>query len=447
MEEILKEEIEVLQNLIRINTTNPPGNELETAEYLKSILDRENIDSEIIISQPKRGNLIARISSENKEKPLLLLSHLDVVPVEEDKWKIHPFSGELKDGFIWGRGTLDCKGLVVKELFTIILLKRKNIKLKRDIIFAATADEEKGGEQGIGYLVKNHFEKISAGYAINEGGEFSIPFSGKNYCFLQNAEKGLCWLKIKVKGTPGHASTPHPDNAVIHLADVVKKIADYCPPLKFTETTDKMLKEVSSAQNFFTKIILKILKLPPFLEYLTNQKTVIKKLQETGLPKKLFAMLHNTLSPTIIKGGYKTNIIPSEAELEVDCRILPGETKENFLKTTKKLLRKFNPEIEVTEYHPATSSSLETELYRIIKEVISSSDKSSVILPFMQTGATDSRFLRDKNIIAYGFEPMKIDIPYLEYLSIVHGHNERVSLNNLSFGTKVLFEIVQRFCS
>jgi acetylornithine deacetylase/succinyl-diaminopimelate desuccinylase-like protein len=448
MEEILKEEVEVLQNLIKINTTNPPGNELPACKYLKSFLEKEKIDCEILTSQENRGNLIAKISANNKkEKPLLLLSHLDVVPAEEEKWEIHPFSGELKDGFIWGRGALDCKGLVVKELFTLILLKRKNIKLKRDVIFAATADEEKGGEQGLGYLINNHFEKISAEYALNEGGGFSIYFRNKNYYFLQNAEKGLCWLKIKIKGTPGHASTPHLDNPVIHISNIIKKITSYTPPLKFSETTEKMFEEIISREKFPNNLILKILKFSPILKYLTNLKKSPKKLQETGFPKMLFAMFHNTLTPTIVKGGYKVNIIPSEAEVEVDCRILPGETKESFLKTVKDLLKNFSPEIEVTEYHPATFSPLNTELYEIIKDVVSHYDNSSVILPFMQTGATDSRFLRMKNIISYGFEPMKIDLPYLEYLNMVHGHNERVSLKNLSFGTEVLFEIVKRFCT
>lgn len=448
MEDILNEEVDVLQNLIRIDTTNPPGNELPACKYLKTILDRENIDSEIIISSENRGNLIARLTAGNKrEKPLLLLSHLDVVPAEEEKWEIPPFSGILKDGFIWGRGAVDCKGLVVKELFTLILLKRKNIKLKRDVIFAATADEERGGGQGIGYLIKNHFEKIFAEYALNEGGGFSISFSKRNYCFLQNAEKGVCWIKIKVKGTPGHASTPHPDNPIIHLSDVIKKITDYKPPLKFSETSKKMFEEIISSQNFLNKIIFSFLKFPPVLEYFINPKTAPKRFQETGLPKMLFAMFHNTLTPTIVKGGYKTNIIPSEADVEVDCRILPGETRENFLKNLKSLLKKLTPEIEVMEYYPATFSSLDTELYRIIKEVISSYDNSSVILPFMQTGATDSRFLREKGITAYGFEPMKIDLPYREYLNMVHGNNERVSLNNILFGTEVLFEIVKRFCS
>lgn len=438
-EEVKKEAASYLSDLIRINTTNPPGNETPAAQYLAKILEKEGLKAEILEEDKGRGNLIARLEGEDKDS-LLLLSHLDVVPAEKERWSVNPFSGEIKSNYIWGRGAIDCKSLVINELMTLLLLRRNKAKLKRKLIVAFCADEEKGGEKGIEWLVKTHYDKIKADYVINEGGGLEIIINNKPFYICQTAEKGICWLRLKAKGTPGHASMPIEDNAVIHLSKALHRISNFQPPLKGTATMRQMIKEIAGKEKFPQSLLLKLLTNPLLSPF------ILRRIKEKGLVQLLNALLHNTFVPTVLKGGNKTNVIPSQCEAEVDCRLLPGETVEGVVKELKKVLENTKIDIEVFESHPATESSYHTSLFLTIQEVLSLFEPSAKIIPFMLSGATDSRFLREKGIISYGFAPFKAEVPLEEYYKMVHGVNEKISLSNLTFGTKVLFEIVRRFC-
>lgn len=438
-EEINQEQIKLLSDLIKIDTTNPPGGETAACEYLAEIFSKEKISFDILEKEKGRGNFVARIKGNEKNKPILLLSHLDVVGVEKEKWSVDPFAGKLQDGYIWGRGALDCKHLVVQEAMLLLLLKRLNLKLNRDIIFAAVADEEKGGHYGAEFLVSEHFAKIQSEFAINEGGGIGIEL-GKNkkmYYLCATGEKGICWLKLKTKGDAGHGSMPVSNNAIVHMCQAILKIARYHPPVKITSTLEGVLKVIGKQAKIS----------PAILKTLLQSKLsglILEKIKDDGMRRLLKAILANSFSPTVIKAGYKTNIIPSECEAEIDCRILPGETKNSVLHSLKKILQNIPVEIEITEFFPATESETENNFYHIIVNSTKKNDAESKVMPFMLTGATDSRFLRRKGIPAYGFSPFKVEGSLKDYLQLYHGHNERISLENLLFGTKVLFSVLEK---
>lgn len=436
--EKIKEEATLhLSNLIKIDTTNPPGRELSACEYLKEVLSSENIISEIFISDKERGNIVSKIEGFENKEPLLLLSHLDVVTAEEGRWEIPPFSGKVIDNFIWGRGAIDCKGLVVQELMVFLLLKRMGISPQHHLIFSATADEEKGGDMGVRWLIDHHFEKIRARYVINEGG-VGIKFRGKNFYFVQVSEKGICWFKIKAYGTAGHGSIPTDDNSIIHLSQIIDKISKRKKEFKITATAQELLKAFS--REF--KIPYPIIKL--FIN-LFGIPALLRLIPDKGVRQMFSAMLSNTFTPTILRGGTKTNVIPSECEVEIDGRILPDEDPDKVSRSLKNYLNKYQIEIIPLEANLATESSCHTTFYKVISETLQEFDKTSVIVPFMQTSATDSRHLRQKNIECYGFSPLLVDGNHSEYLKMIHGHNEKISRDNLLFGIKILFSVVLNY--
>ena len=235
-----------LSNLIRINTTNPPGNETDAAKFIAQYLARDGFPCEILESAPGRGSVITRLKGTGEKPNLLLLSHLDVVAANPAEWSVDPFAGTVKDGYVYGRGAYDMKGMTAVELFTLKLLKQNNIPLKGDIVLAATADEEKGGEEGAGYLLRNHKDKVWCPYVLNEGGGLAIPQKNGNVYPMQTAEKGILWFKIKAKGTPGHGSTPNTaDNAILRINKVIAKLDSYKPATIYVPTLKEYLAEIA----------------------------------------------------------------------------------------------------------------------------------------------------------------------------------------------------------
>ena len=245
LKELEQEITNLLSDLIRINTTNPPGNETQAATYIAKYLSNEGFETEIVESAPGRGSIITRLKGTGEKPSLLLLSHLDVVAANPNEWSVNPFDGEVKDGYVYGRGAYDMKCMTAIEITVLKLLKKNNINLKGDIVLAATADEEQGGEEGAGYLLKHHKEKVWCPYVINEGGGLAFP-SKNGYVFpVQTAEKGILWLRIKAKGTPGHGSTPNTaDNAVLRMNKVIDKLANYKPPTIYVPTLKEFLSEM-----------------------------------------------------------------------------------------------------------------------------------------------------------------------------------------------------------
>jgi acetylornithine deacetylase/succinyl-diaminopimelate desuccinylase-like protein len=443
--EIEDEVTALLSDLIRINTTNPPGNETQAAKYLAKTLEKEGFQCEVLESSHGRGNIITRLKGTGEKPSLLLLSHLDVVAANPKEWSVDPFSGLVRDGFVWGRGAMDMKSMTAMEVMVIKLLKRNNVKLKGDIILAATADEEKGGEAGAGWLVRNHPEKVRAEYVINEGGGQAIPVDGKNVFTIQTAEKGILWFKVKAKGRPGHGSVPGAaDNAILRMNRVVEKLGNYRADMKLTPTVKQFL-TVMAEENREAKEALNLL-----LRNLAKGDEILDKLaqKDKAMAEELRAMLRMTIAPTIIHGGVKENIIPSECEAVFDCRILPGQTTAEALTRVKELLKDIGLdklEFEIIQANEPSESPMDTPLYRLMVETIKEFEPNCAVAPILLTGGTDSRFFRRLGAACYGFQPVLSDLPYGEILRMVHGIDERISIKNLVFGTSVLYNVIEKF--
>ncbi|MEM1536597.1 MAG: M20/M25/M40 family metallo-hydrolase [Candidatus Bathyarchaeia archaeon] len=445
LKEIGEEITTLLSDLIRINTTNPPGNETQAAKYLAETLEREGFKCEVLESAPGRGNIITRLKGTGEGPSLLLLSHLDVVAANPKEWSVDPFSGLVKDGFVWGRGALDMKSMTAMEVMVMKLLKRNGVRLKGDVILAATADEEKGGEYGAGWLVQNHPEKVRADYVINEGGGQAVPVNGKNVFTIQTAEKGILWFKVKAKGRPGHGSVPGAaDNAILRISRVVDRLGNHRAEIALTPTVKEFLTVMAEENKEAGETLRLLLQNPTAADQILDQLAQ----KDKAMAEELRAMLRMTIAPTIIHGGIKENIIPSECEAVFDCRILPGQTTLEALNHIKKLLEDVDLnklEFEVIQANEPSESPTNTPLYRIMVETLREFEPNCAVAPILLTGGTDSRFFRKMNAVCYGFQPALSDLPYGEILKMVHGVDERISINNLVFGTSVLYNVVKKF--
>ncbi|MGB9714548.1 MAG: M20/M25/M40 family metallo-hydrolase [Candidatus Bathyarchaeales archaeon] len=441
--EVEEEVTNLLADLIRINTTNPPGNEIEAAKYLAKNLEQEGFKCELFESAPSRGNIITRIRGTGEKPSLLLLSHLDVVAANPKEWSVDPFGGVIKDGFIWGRGALDMKSMTAIEVMVLKLLKRNNVKLKGDVILAATADEEKGGEAGAGWLVANHPEKVRADYVINEGGGLAIPIGDKNLYTINTAEKGIFWFKIKAKGTPGHGSVPGAaDNAIMRMNTVVEKLGNYRAKITLVPTVRYFLSEVAKENRNLRDGISLLLSNPEMGDQILDALAQTDKY----MAEELRAGLRMTITPTMIKGGVKENIIPSECEAVFDCRVLPGQTPAQAMEEVKGLLKDVGLEkleFGTIQANDPSESPIDTPLYKIVVDALKEFEPNCGVAPILLTGGTDSRFFRKMGAVCYGFQPMRADMPYGEILKTVHGIDERISIENLVFGTSVLYNVVE----
>jgi len=446
-ESVRREVTELLRELVKIDTVNPPGNETKAADFLAEHLKKADFKPEVIESAPGRGSVIARIKGASKAPSLLLLSHLDVVPATAKEWSVPPFSATVKDDFVYGRGALDCKSLVAVEATVMKLLKEDHMKPKGDIIFAATADEEEGGSQGVGWLATNCPEKIKADYVINEGGGFSFPVKDTNVFTVQTAEKGVNWLRITAKGRPGHGSIPGAaDNAVLRMAKVAETLGTYRSRIRVVPTVRKMIRGFTREQSALTRLLSRLLANPLLAD------KILDNMAKRNLASAEYfrATLRNTVVPTMIKGGIKENIIPSECEAVFDCRILPGETQDSLLNEIKRALSNAGIELSKLEFEfivtsEPSESPMNTPLYSRIQETMHKLEPRTDVVPLMATGGTDSRFLRKLGCVCYGFHPIKTDMPLNEFLRMAHGIDERISINNLVFGTSVLHELVKEF--
>jgi acetylornithine deacetylase/succinyl-diaminopimelate desuccinylase-like protein len=425
------EALEHLRKLVRFDTTNPPGNELDAADYVRDVLGAEGIDAEVLESAPRRANVLARMPGDGSKRPLLLLGHLDVVPADPGKWSLDPFSAEIKDGYVWGRGTLDTKGLVAMEMMAMILAKRQNLPLKRDIKFAAFADEECGGELGAQWITENHYDKVSAEFALNEGGMAVRSERGRIY-MVAAAEKGVCWSVLTARGRSGHASMPHDDNAVVKMAGAVDRLSRHRSRVRISKTVSRFIAAASAYDRRIS--LLKFAATPVLGAFLTG------RIPDPYIPP----MLSNTFAPTVIHGGRKVNIIPDTCTLEVDSRIIPGVSKEDWADEITRILDTSSVEVRVGEFHEATESEVDTECYRAVEQAIRESDPKAIVTPFMVPGATDSRFLRRKGITCYGLMPLAIP---QEEMDTVHGADERISVEGFETGLKITCEIVRRLCA
>jgi acetylornithine deacetylase/succinyl-diaminopimelate desuccinylase-like protein len=429
-----------LSGLLAINTTNPPGNELAAAQYLAGILEKEGIAAEVIESAPGRGMVVARLSANavrDASRALLLVGHTDVVGVDRSKWTVDPFSGAVKDGFIWGRGAIDDKGPLVANLAVLIALKRAGVRLERDVIFLAEGDEEESGEAGIEFAVRNHWEKIAAGFALNEGG-FTLAKDGTVvYVGLQASEKVPVNVEVVATGPAGHASIPRKENAVVHLAAAIAKIGAYEPPVQLTTVGRRYFEQMAKIE---TPELAKWIR--AFLEQPERQDHAAKKLSEAN--PVWSAMIRNTISPTVLKAGVRANVIPSEARATMNIRLLPGESVDKLVEDLKKVVE--DPQVRfegrAMSRQAAPPSSLDSELYKTFEEVTPNVFAGALVVPQISTWATDSAQLRLRNVQAYGVNPFPLTA---EEIGRMHSDNERLPVPAFRKGIEYMYRVVERF--
>ena len=447
LKEIEQEITDFLADLIRIDTTNPPGNETKAANFLAQYLAKDGFKSEIFESGPSRGSIITRLKGTGEKPSLLLLSHLDVVAANPKEWTVDPFGGIVKDGYVYGRGAIDMKGMIAVEVLTLKLLKRNRVPLKGDVVLAATADEEKGGEEGAGYLVRQHRDKIWCPYVLNEGGGLAIPQKKGNVFPVQTAEKGILWFKVKAKGKPGHGSTPNlADNAILRINKVIDKIASYQPETMYVPTLRQFLAENAKFNPELNETFSRLLGNPAQSDQILDELAKTDK----ALAEEIRPRTKTTVTPTIIQGGVKENIIPSECEVVFDCRVLPGQSVTQTLDLIKSLLTDVGMDklsFEIIQMHDGSESTTQTPLYNAITSVLREFEPNCGVTPSLMTGGTDSRFFRETGSVCYGFHPMRPDEPNDELEKRMHGIDERITVENLVFGTSVFYETVKRFMS
>ena len=417
----------LLSSLIQIQSVNPPGGETEVARYLKRLFDEHQIPNEIIESKPGRGSFLAYLGEG--ERTLLYLSHTDVVPVSEG-WSFAPFSGEIKDGFVYGRGALDCKGLVAAEAYAMIQLAN-NGKLNGRLIFAATADEEAGGTFGAKYLVDNYKDKIKADFTITEGGWNPMRIGDKTCHFIQAGEKGIIRPKLRMRGVSSHGSLPMlGDNAVAKMAEVIKGLAEYQPKVILIPEVRQLIQAVAKLEGLGDEINEE------------NVDQVIQGLRDRIFAGYLTAITRMTVSPNVVHGGLKVNIVPDSCEADVDIRVLPGQDKEYVVKELNRVIG--NAEIEVTRYNAPTFSASDTEFYQLISDTMRESIGDAKILPCVSSGGTDSRYLRQAGIPCYGIGMMALNLDDNMRQSM-HGKDEKLDIDSLRLKSDFLIRLARRY--
>jgi len=439
-QEVGEETVTHLRDLLRLDTRNPPGNEVRAAGYLRALFENEGISGEIVGPGRDRGTFIARLKGDGSAPPLLLMSHTDVVAVEPEKWTHDPFLADIADGFIYGRGALDMKHMVTMEAMTMLLLKRSAAQLKRDVIYMAAADEECGGHEGAGWVVEHAPELIQAEHALNEGGGSGFVINGRRYYPVQTAEKGTARFRIRTYGRPGHGSVPHNDNAILKLAAILARLTPDLLPVHFTSTLRGYIAAIAATQPAEIAQALHAV----LADETTADEAVDRLPLEEQLRQRMHAMLRNTVTPTVLKAGSQINVIPSEAEALIDGRNLPGWTPEMFLEELRSAL---GNEMEIGLLDPSTplEADLQSPLFNTIKDVLKEHDPEATAVPFLLTGGTDAKHVTRLGTKVYGFAP---GLYAGEGESRrVHSHDERVSVRSLHWGVRVLYEVVERFAS
>jgi acetylornithine deacetylase/succinyl-diaminopimelate desuccinylase-like protein len=421
-----------LLDLLKIDTSNPPGRETRVAEYLKQVADSYGIPCELIGPDPRRLNFVARLKGSGKARPLLMMAHSDVVPAEQLHWKAPPFGAEVRDGMVYGRGAVDIKSLLAAELAVLVELKKRNIQLNRDVILLSEADEE-AGSTGIQWLLRETPHKIDAEFAVNEGGIALDTTSGRIFQ-VQTAEKIPTRITLIARGSAGHGSLPRADNPIVRLSRAIARLTDADQPVRLNPTTRRYFRELAKTQdNRWLEPLLAKLENPTSAAAAANQIR--------ARAPELEAMLRTTLSPTVLRAGIKVNVIPTTAEAQIDVRRMPSETREELLARFRQIVN--DPEVEIAggpgPQMPQTEpSSLTTALYRAIERVILRAHSEDVVIPYMSRGATDGAFLRARGMAVYGV-PLFVQEGSE---SLAHGNDERISLNNIDDGVELLWQIL-----
>ncbi|MCM3874454.1 MAG: M20/M25/M40 family metallo-hydrolase [Pyrinomonadaceae bacterium] len=425
------EAVQLLQELIRIDTTNPPGNERAAALHIQKLLEAEGIETKVLEVSPGRANLYARIKGDGSRRPLILLSHTDVVMAEPERWSVPPFSGEIRDGFVYGRGASDMKGTAAVHVTLMRLLKRLNVPLKRDVILLAVADEEAGGA-GARSIIENQLDLIrGAEFLLNEGDVAYVKNGKLQQYGVDVMEKAALWLRVTAKGPTGHGSVPLANSSVNRLLEALDRLRAWETPLVVPPAVAEGYRVLAAQQS------------DPVLK--AAYADLEKSLRTPALRKRLLsdttlnAEIRNTFTITGLHGSDKVNVIPGTAWAQIDARLLPGETPAGFIAKLRNVLADPDLEIEMLEGSTPTSSSADTALMSAIRTVAGRRDPGVPVIPTMLTSSTDSSKFRAVGITAYGFEPFKMDDGELNRS---HGDDERLSVENVGFALQFLYEVI-----
>ncbi|MBK5294027.1 MAG: M20/M25/M40 family metallo-hydrolase [Acidobacteriia bacterium] len=420
-------------DLVRIDTTNPPGNETPAAGYIRGVLAVEGIPAELLGGDKRRLNVVARLGGSGAARPLLLMAHTDVVPADRSQWTVDPFAGKIESGFLYGRGALDDKCLLAAEMAVLVELKRRGVKLARDVILLGEADEE-AGSTGIQWLIANAWSKIDAEFAINEGGYAMDTSAGVRLFQVQTSEKVPTRVVLTAQGTAGHGSLPRADNPVVRLARAITRLAEADQPVSLTTTTRRYLREISRLPDYQW-----LGQLLPKLEDASSAPAAARA--ALSKDSEIAAILHTTVSPTMLEAGVKINVIPNTAGAQVDVRRLPNETREEVMARFRRIINDTSVKVEAAggQDMPSTEpSSLTTPLYLAMEKALSKAHPKSLVVPYMTRGATDGAYLRHKGMAVYG-APVFLRT---DKESRAHGNDERLGLASFDAGVGLLWEIV-----
>ena len=440
------ESVDLLVKYLRIDTTNPPGNEDRAARFFASRLEKERLEKEgiekegieydIFETAPGRSVFYARLKGSGHKRPLILLNHTDVVPADKDFWSVDPFGGDIRGGYVYGRGAIDMKSLGVAEFMVMLLLKRAGVPLDRDVIFLATPDEEAGGRLGAGWFVRERPELIKdAEFLLNEGSGNSVVGNRALFYGVGTTEKTPCWIRLTARGTPGHGSVPRKESAPSRMLRALGRLEAYETELKATPSVARYFRSVAHLQSNS--------------ELARAYSDISAAVRDPGLRRVIMsrpsdlALLSNTIQPTVVNIGGKTNVIAPIATAEIDCRLLPGQSPQEFVAEVRRVIADPTITVETFLAFGATESPLETDLYRAIAESVREQDSSAYFVPTVLHGFTDSHFFRDLGVVCYGFSPFLVSP---EDSRGVHGNDERISAEAMRNGTRLLYRVVHRLC-
>ncbi len=444
------EATDCLRQLLRIDTTNPPGNERAAAERIARWLRDDGFSPELSGVSEDRPNLTCRLAADptrRKARPLVLSCHLDVVPADPERWTHPPFDAIEADGCLWGRGAIDMKGFAAMALTVFRLARRRGFALDRDLVFVAVADEEAGTEKGSEWLVENRPDLLGSEpeYVLNEVGGFTLHRDGKRFYPVQVAEKGLAWLRLTARGTPGHSSLPDPDNALASLARAIDRIARARLPWHISRPARDFLGGLATHSGTLGKWLS-----PALFHPVLGPRLLPLAIPEPGRRRSVEAVLRNTANPTLVhEGGRKINVIPARASVDIDGRLAPGQTADDLVAELRAVLR--DPrgerfEFEILRESEATVFSPDTPLFATIRETLAHQDPGGIVVPSIIPGFTDSRNYARLGATCYGFYPLKLPAD-LDFAALFHGDDERIPLDGFRWGIETLGETIERFAA
>jgi len=426
--------VELLQQLIRFDTTNPPGNEAECIAFVRRVLEDAGCEVELYAKDPDRPNLVARLSGHGERAPLLLQGHVDVVTTAQQNWTRPPFGGELVDGWVWGRGALDMKGGVAMMISAFERAARERTQLPGDVILTVLADEENGGDYGAKFLVEDHahlFEGVR--YSLGEFGGFTLELGGRRLYPIQVAEKQICWLRARVPGRGGHGAMIQRDGTMSRLGRFLRDLDRKRLPIHVTPVARAMIEAMAAAVPRPQRDVLRLLLKPR----LTDR--VLPLLGERA--PALEALLRNTVNATIVRAGEKVNVVPAVVDVQLDARALPGFGPDDVIAEVQELVG-HDIELELVRYDPGPPEP-RLDQFETLASILRELEPGAVPVPLLQGGVTDARFFARLGIQNYGFLPLKLPGDF-RFTSLIHAADERVPAAAIEFGTEAVFRALQR---